>query len=80
MLKYLLLSTAILLTPAMAQPQQQDQQTPPEVALQMNSIIGTWAQTLMQQAKVIDELQKQNTSMKNKIKELELKSSPKKGD
>lgn len=55
----------LIATPAIAQ---QQQQSPSEVALQINTIIGQWAQALIQQAKTIDELQKQlkEEQLKNK--------------
>jgi hypothetical protein len=74
MLKYLL-PLCLLASPALAQ---QQQPSPPEVALQINGVVGTWAQTLVQQGKVIEDLQKQNAAKDaqiaakdTKIKELE---------
>ena len=70
MLKYL---TALCLfaTPCFAQ---QQQTSPSETALQINSVIGTWAQTLTQQGKLIDDLQKQLIAAQAKIKDLEAKN------
>lgn len=59
-----------LATPAFAQ-QQQQQMSPPEAALQINGIIGTWAQTIVQQGKMIEDLRKQIAADDAKIKELE---------
>lgn len=61
----------LLTTSAIAQ--QQQQLSPTESALQINSIIGTWAQTLVQQGRVIDDMQKQLTAAQARIKELESK-------
>jgi hypothetical protein len=54
--------------PAVAQAQQA---TPPETALQIDNVINTWAQTLVQQGRVIEQ-------QAARIKELEDKYEPKK--
>lgn len=46
--------------------QQQQPASPTETALQINAVIGQWAQTIVQQAKMIEQLQA-------RIKELEPK-------
>lgn len=56
-MKRVLITVLLLTSPAFAQ------QTPPEVALQVNSIVGTWAQALVQQSKTIEDLQKQIKQM-----------------
>lgn len=73
MLKRLALLSLFLATPAAAQ---QQQLSPPETALQINGILGTWAQTLVQQGRVIEELQKQLAAEKAKSSPSE---SPKSG-
>jgi hypothetical protein len=75
MLKYLL-PLCLLATPCVAQ--QQQIVSPSATALQINSIIGQWAQTLEQQGKVIADLQAQLTAANAKIKELESKPDAKK--
>lgn len=70
MLKYIL-AACLLATPCLAQ--QQPQLSPPETALQINSIVGLWAQTLVNQGKLIDDLQKQLATAQARIKELEQK-------
>lgn len=72
MLKYLIVLPLLLITPAFAQ----QQPSVPETALQINGIIGTWAQTLGQQAKQIDDLQKQLAAAHAKIKEMEPSAKP----
>lgn len=67
MLKYLL-PLCLFATPCLAQ---QTQSTPAEIALQINNVIGTWATTLTQQAKMIEDQQKQIAAKDAKIKELE---------
>lgn len=74
MMKYAI-ALLVVASPAFAQ---QQQSTPPEIALQMNSVVGQWAQTLVQQGKVIDDLQKQLTAANAKLKELEPKFEDKK--
>jgi hypothetical protein len=74
MLKYLIVFL-LWMTSAMAQ---QQQLTPPETALQINGVVGAWAQTLVQQGKLIDDLQKQLAAANAKIKELETKPEAKK--
>lgn len=57
MLKKSLIALCLFVSlPALAQ--QQQIQSPPEIALQINSVIGQWAQTLVQQGKLIDEQNK----------------------
>lgn len=51
----------------------QQQTTPAETALQINTVIGQWAQTLTQQGRAIDDLQKQIAAKDARIKELEKK-------
>lgn len=65
----------LLPLPALAQ---QGQPSPPETALQINGVIGTWAQTLVQQGRVIESLQKQLADAQKKISELETKPTEKK--
>lgn len=74
MLKYLF-ALCLLASPCLAQ---QQQLSPPEAALQINGIIGTWAQSLVQQARMIDDLQKQLAAAQARIKELEPKEEAKK--
>jgi hypothetical protein len=76
-MKYLLIIVAVALaSPALAQ---QQQQTPPELALQINGVIGTWAQTIVQQGNMIADLQKQLAASQARVKELEAKApEPKK--
>ena len=62
----------LLASPALAQ--QQQQISPAETALQINSVVSQWAQTLAQQGRMIDELQKQIAAKDAKIKELEEKA------
>lgn len=52
MKKIVLVTFLLIATPAFAQ-----QPSPPETALQINGVIGQWAQTLVQQAKLIEQLQ-----------------------
>lgn len=73
MLKYLVLTLALLATSALAQ---QQAVPPPETALQINGVIGQWAQTLVQQARVIEDLQKQLAAAHARVKELEPKQEP----
>lgn len=70
MLKYLLALCLILISPAFAQ---QQQATPAETALQINAVVGAWAQTLTQQGKVIEDLQKKLDAANERIKQLEAK-------
>lgn len=58
------LGLGLLAAPSFAQ--QQQPASPPETALQINAVIGQWAQTIVQQAKMIEQLQA-------RIKELEPK-------
>jgi TolA-binding protein len=58
---------SLLATSAFAQ---QQQPSPPETALQINAVIGQWAQAIVQQAKLIEQLQA-------RIKELETKPADK---
>jgi septal ring factor EnvC (AmiA/AmiB activator) len=74
-MKRLFALTALLFLAAPAVAQQQQPTTPAETAIQINNVIGTWSQTLMQQGKVIDELQKQLATANARIKELEPKIS-----
>lgn len=67
MLKYLIIAL-FAITPAYAQ-QQQSIPTVAETAIQINGIIGTWAQTLMQQAKQIEQLQKENSELKKQVED-----------
>lgn len=66
-LKYLL-PLCLLVTPCSAQ---QQQISPAETALQINGVVSQWATTLIQQGRVIDDLQKQIAAKDAKIKELE---------
>ncbi len=50
----------------------------PEVALQINSMVGAMAQAVMNQGKQIEELQKQIAAKDARIKELETKAGAKK--
>jgi uncharacterized coiled-coil protein SlyX len=71
MLKYLLLAALLFAaSPALAQ---QQQLSPPETALQINGVVGQWAQTLVQQGKVIEQLQAELAKANARIKELEAK-------
>ncbi len=74
LMKYLVIVALCFTTPALAQ----QQATPAEVALQINSVVSQWATTLTQQGRVIEDLQKQITAKDAKIKELEAKTEPKK--
>lgn len=56
MLKFAI-AFCLVISPCAAQ--QQQMVPPPEVALQINGIVGTWAQTLVQQGRTIEDLQKQ---------------------
>lgn len=47
------------------------QPSPPETALQINGVIGQWAQTLGQQARLIEQLQAELAKANIRIKELE---------
>lgn len=67
MLKYLI-PLCLLATPCFAQ-----QQTPSDVALQINGVIGTWAQMIVQQGKMIEDLQKKLAASEARVKELEPK-------
>ena len=71
-----LLIVALLssVTPAFAQ----QQPSPPETALQINGVIGQWAQTLVQQGRMIADQQAQIAAKDAKIKELESKPDAKK--
>ncbi len=71
MLRYLV-AFLLLASPALAQ--QQQVPTVAETAIEINNIIGQWSQRLVQQGKVIEELQKQIAVRDAKIKELEPKS------
>ena len=62
-MKRIILAAILFATPALAQ---QQQVSPPEAALQINGIIGTWAQTLVQQGKMIEDLQRQLAAEKAK--------------
>lgn len=62
-------------SPAMAQ----QQPSHAETALQINNIIGTWAQTLTQQGKTIGDLQEELAKANARIKELETKAEKSKG-
>lgn len=61
-MRYVLLVFLLLPTAAFAQ----QQQTPSQVALQINNIVGQWAQT-------IEALQQQNAQLQARVKELEAK-------
>lgn len=74
MKRVILLAMLLAASPALAQ----QQLSPPETALQINGVIGQWAQTLVQQGKAIEELQKQNAAKDARIKELEPKPEEKK--
>lgn len=74
MLKYIA-AICLCATPCAAQ---QQQLSPPETALQINGVIGAWAQTMVNQGKMIEELQKQLTAAQAKIKELEPKPAAEK--
>lgn len=56
---------------------QQQQISPAEAALQIGSIASAMAQTMAQQGKTIDELQKQLAAKEARIKELEHKTDDK---
>ncbi len=71
LMKYLVIVALCFTTPALAQ----QQATPAEVALQINSVVSQWATTLTQQGRIIDDLQKQNADLK---KQLEAKPEAKK--
>jgi hypothetical protein len=70
-MKRLILAFLLCASPAIAQ-----QPTPSEIALQINGVIGVWAQSLVQQGKMIEDLQKQLTAANVKIQELEKKPEP----
>lgn len=72
-MKKLALLFLLAATPALAQ-----QATPAETAIQLNALIGQWAQSLTQQARTIEELQKQLTAAQARVKELEPKVEEKK--
>lgn len=57
-------------TPAFAQ---QQQTSPTETALQINGVIGQWAQALVQQSKAIEQMQADLIKARARIKELEPK-------
>lgn len=57
--------------PAFAQ--QQPVPTVAETAIQITNIIGQWSQTLVQQAKLIEQLQKENEALKKQTEEKEKK-------
>lgn len=67
MLKYLIIALFII-TPAYAQ-QQQSIPTVAETALQINNVIGEWAQRLAQQGKLIEQLKKENDELKKQVEE-----------
>jgi hypothetical protein len=69
-MKRIFLVLIMLSSPVFAQ----QQQTPPEVALQINGVIGQWAQTIVQQQRTIMEQQAQISAKDAKIKELEEKN------
>jgi len=64
------LALVLLSSPALAQ---QQQLSPAEGALQINSIAVAMAQAMIQQGHTIEELQKQIVTKDAKIKELEEK-------
>lgn len=65
-------AVALVSSPAVAQ-QQQVQQTPPEVALQLNNVIGSWAQTIVNQTRQIETLQTKNAELQKQLDELKPK-------
>ena len=72
-MRIIAVALVMLVSPALAQ-----QQPPPEVALQINNVVGQWAQMLVQQGRTIAELQAQLAVAQARIKELEAKTEPKK--
>lgn len=69
-MKKFIIAVALLITvPVSAQ----QQLPPPEAALQINAVIGQWAQALVQQNKVIEELKVQLDKAQARVKELEAK-------
>lgn len=61
-----ILNIGILLALTVAASAQQPQQTPAQVALTINGVIGQWAQALEAQQKQIADLQKQIEDLKTK--------------
>lgn len=72
-MRKLAFALALIASPAFAQ---QQQTTAPEVALQINSVIGGWAQTIVQQNRQIEMLTKQLVDAQAKIEELKVKDKP----
>ncbi len=66
----------LLASPATAQ--QPQQISPAEAALQINSLAGSMAQSMAQQGRIIDDMQRQIAAKDVRIKELEAKAEPKK--
>lgn len=61
---FVLLTAVLISNVAAAQPAQQQEPSPAEVALQLNNVINSWAQAIIQQNKTIAELQKQLAAAK----------------
>ena len=66
-LKITIIVTCVLLaTPSLAQ-----QQTPSQMALQLNGVISNWALTLESQSKQIETLTKETADLKARLAEKE---------
>lgn len=66
-MKFLVVALLFVAGPAFAQ------QSPASVALQINGVIGTWAQTLEQQGKTIEGLQRQSAEDQKRLSEANAK-------
>lgn len=60
------LISELILSASVAHAQTLQQQTPTQIAIKMDNIINTWAETIEAQQKVIAELQKQVADLKAK--------------
>lgn len=69
-------SAWLLMAQATAQPQQPQQQTPSQIALQINGVIGGWAQALEALQKQNADLQQQLAAVTKERDELKAKQGP----
>lgn len=68
MFSLVLLAVALLSSPAFAQ--QPQQLTPSQLAIQLNTVIGQWAQTIEAQQKQISDLQQERAKLSTEIEKL----------
>lgn len=74
----LFLALALALSPLAALAQQPQQQPPTQMALQINSIVASWAITLEAWQKQLADLQRANADLRKQLADLRAKEPPKK--